>query len=425
MTPRIHSPARRHQWRSVLAYGAGPALGLLSGPVLARALGPDGRGQFAAVMQPLTLGSAIAAIGVPTAVTYFVASRSRDVKSAQRLALAIAAPFTALVLTALAWYATRISANHGLDTWAVLTAWTLVIASVVIQVRRAAFTGLGDWRRLDAERLCFAVTRFLAVCALALLGVTAAMAYVAAALAAFALAAIILWLPPAPAQDATAKRASANEFAAYSLAASTGTIALVCSSRIDQVLMPLQTTTAQLGYYAIAVTVAEVPLIFATLAARDTLKLTASGVRIGAALVAVRLYLAGGIAVATVLGIFAPAYVPWIFGAAFRPSISAVQILSAATVLAIGAVAAAAILQGVKRPGLASLVPLAGFSSTALLFALSWGAVDARSAAIITVASQALSLAVGAVLVIAVGRRRAGPVTTGTQSSRANTGGRL
>ena len=69
--------ARRHSDNMLTTFVGNfyPALvALITGPILAHALGVFGRGQVAAGQAPLVLASTIASFGIPEAVTFAVAS---------------------------------------------------------------------------------------------------------------------------------------------------------------------------------------------------------------------------------------------------------------------------------------------------------------------------------------------------------------
>src|SRR3954453_22876627 len=76
-----------------------PATALITGPILARALGPEGRGVFAAVTTPLLLASVLGTFGLQDALTQFLARRGLTPASGLRHAAMALLPCT-LVTTA-------------------------------------------------------------------------------------------------------------------------------------------------------------------------------------------------------------------------------------------------------------------------------------------------------------------------------------
>src|SRR4051812_28130365 len=83
---------RKHRGliESIAAVGLTSACGLVGGVVLARALGPDARGQMAAVVLWATTGIALGDLGVGFAGSYFVAKRPERIGALWSFALSTA-----------------------------------------------------------------------------------------------------------------------------------------------------------------------------------------------------------------------------------------------------------------------------------------------------------------------------------------------
>lgn len=71
---------------------AGQTALLISGPLLARMLGLDGRGQLAALLLWPTVIALLGSLGLPSAITYFIAQRRASTKAVCRAALPFAVP---------------------------------------------------------------------------------------------------------------------------------------------------------------------------------------------------------------------------------------------------------------------------------------------------------------------------------------------
>lgn len=388
--------------RSIVAYGAGPILGLASGPLLARAMGPEGRGQFAAIMQPLTLAGALASIGIPAAATYFVAKGDFSRRSILTRGLILSSLFALMAYGVLYVYSDALSQNLGLGRGYLLAVWSLVFVLAAVQIVRGYIQGQAGWRILDSERFIFAVLRFLGVAILAIAGVSIAENYALAALGAFVLAAFVLIIPLA--RD---KRACSSSdvpiplpiLTGYSLSAALGTIAVVANNRLDQVLLPLASSTHEVGFYAVAVTVAEVPLILGTLAARDALFESSAGKPAIQILKSCGLYLFSAIGLSIALALTAPLYMAPVFGALFAEAIRSVQILCLGTIFACIALVLTSIISGMGRPGVSSFIPLVGLVVTISLFYMLQDDMTSIIAAAIACLSQLASLVVGIALI--------------------------
>lgn len=218
-------------------------------------------------------------------------------------------------------------------------------------------------------------------------------------LAAFVAGALIVWWPSK--SKGTQGHQPKVPYAAltgYSLSAALGTIAVVANNRLDQVLLPIMAPSHEVGFYAIAVTVAEVPLILGTLAARDALYHSSKGEPALQILKSSRIYLFGGVGLGVLLSALAPYYMSPIFGAEFDGAVQSVQILAVGTVFACFALAFTAIISGTGRPGLSSFIPLGGLILTVGLFVLYKEEMNSVFAAFIAAASQLFSVLVGMVL---------------------------
>lgn len=124
---RVHNRVPWATLRSWAAYAALPLVGIITAPILARALGPEGRGQLAAILQPLSVADAFAAIGVPAAMTYFVASGVHP-SQLRRPAMILLSISTIAVAVGLIAYSPAISRATGLPQYLVLILWGSAIA---------------------------------------------------------------------------------------------------------------------------------------------------------------------------------------------------------------------------------------------------------------------------------------------------------
>ena len=386
-TRRLLSSGRVIRLRAILAYSLGPVLGLISGPILARSLGAEGRGQFAAIMQPISVAAAVASVGIPTAVAFFIA-KSYDRRRTLYIGLVVCLPTALLTYLGMAWYATIVSQAQGISVSLLWALWTAIILSAFVQIIRAFWQGVGGWRRLDWERAVFAILRFGAVCVVAAAGIAVAGPYAVAALLAFVAAAAVLFIPRRELAISTDKTPHVRDIVKYSTSASLGTVAIVASSRLDQVALPSATSATELGFYAVAVTVAEVPMVFGVLAARNILQSVASGVGVKRSLIEVKSYLAVGI-IGCVLAVgLSPMLIPLVFGSDFQDSVVSVQVLAISSIYSILTMSAISLLSGLGYPLVSSLVPLVSVIVTATLFISFWHSMTSLTAAKISLGSQ-------------------------------------
>lgn len=379
--------------RSWLAYAALPMAGLITAPILARALGPDGRGHLAAALQPLTVASAIAAFGLPTAVTYFI-GRGYSRRQVLRTTGVLAVVSTLIVGTVLAAYAPAVQNATAFPLVALLAVWTSFIPSAFIAMRRAEHQASRQYFAIDIERVLAALFRVGLIAGLYATAVDSAIVYTVAYQIAGLSASLVLILPSRnkvhPDKEGAVGYLLVGRYAAL---ASVGTVAVALNSRLDQAILPAAMSARQLGLYSVAVTVAEVPSIIAAVSVRNLL---AESSHRGTAAVVRKMFIQGLGATTIVciaLACFVPVLVPLFFGRAFEEAVPAVQILLGSTIIAYCVETSSAIIAGAGTPGRAAIGPAIGAIVTVVFIATLWAIQSAIVASLISLGSQVVALA--------------------------------
>ena len=338
--------------RTTAANVAVPLSALLTGPLLARYLGPADRGTLAAVVVPLTLVTLLGAVGLPEAVTYAVAARLAPLRQVLRAGLAIGfvtGVASAAVIWPLAPVLLRNSPEYvGLMRWMTV----LVVVSMAMAAVRAAAQGRGRFDLSNAERWLSVLTR---VPLLVVLAVAGALTVTSAALATYAtgvVAMMVLWYVLRERDEPPVPRAPRLErkLLTFGAQAWIGTVASILVLRLDQAVLAPLVGAAQLGFYAVAVSLAEVPSTL-QLAMRDVMFPTATD-RGDPHLIArsnrILMLLSGALAV--VGAVACPLVLPLLFGDDFEPAVRMAQILFLACIPAgIGMIVGAGLLS-VGRP---------------------------------------------------------------------------
>lgn len=331
---------------------------LASGPILAHALGVDGRGIVAAATAPLTLVTTIATFGLPEAATYTVARHPHLAKMTMRRAIALTSVAglcaMAAVIAAAGWLSGGSTQVHRL----VLIAALAVIPNLIVGIFRGVASAHQLWTRVALERVVASGLRLLALLPFWLtnhLSATVATVILAAMPVMGMMAYIGLFKRFADPMDDVDGQASYRALFGYGTRIWVGSISGILLSRIDQTLMTPLTGSYQLGVYVIAVTVSELPLIINGSVRDVTFARDASeGVddRLAAA---ARL----SFAFCTCFAVFLAAtmwwWIPLVFGAGFRPSVEVAYILLAAVVLGTPGSIGGAGLSARGRPGLRSI----------------------------------------------------------------------
>jgi O-antigen/teichoic acid export membrane protein len=215
----------------------------------------------------------------------------------------------------------------------------------------------------------------------------------------FAITSIFLWLPKATYKDRS-DEIQFREFKAYVFPAAAVSISSIMVARLDQMLLPLQATSEEVGYYAIAVTFAEVPSIFTLLVSRAALQSSSVGDSFSIQIRKTRFYIFLGLLLISVLSMISFPVIIHVFGPAFEPSYSIILVLMLSSTLSLPNALIISSLCGSGNVLKAALV-----SSSALLpivagFIVSWGRINGYQAAWITFQSQFLILILGIFFVL-------------------------
>jgi O-antigen/teichoic acid export membrane protein len=366
-----------------------------------------GRGQLASLLQPLTVADAFAALGVPAAVAYFTAGGFQTHLIA-RYSRRLIAVSCAIVYAVLVTYSSIISRAAETPRLLVCLLWSSVGLGAVIACRRARFQGMREYGAIDTERSLFGISRLLAIAGLFALGSQDALSFAAASiLAGAATSALVLWIrrPRAPSRCAPGSVVSSRVFTRFALLASISSISGAVNSRLDQAMLPALLNPADVGLYAVAATVAEVPLVISLVLNRNVLA-ERSANESSAVIVRMMAISIGGIAiVCALLGLAAPVFIPFLFGSDFYGVVPIVRILLLASVLGTAAGGLSAHLTGAGKPGLGSLGPAVGSISTVLLLVLLSSRMSPHLAAWIAVLAQCMSV-LAAILMILQRRRK-------------------
>src|SRR4051795_3660590 len=392
LLPAEHRAGRGELAQVVSLVGANmfiPATALITGPILARALGPEGRGIFAAVTTPLLLASLLGTLGLQDALTQFLARRGLTPVSGLRHAAAALLPCTLVSTAGLVglafWLFDAPSTRH---------LFLILVSSLPINLAVSLLfgwaTGIRAYRIVNRVKVVMATTRLLLVVGLALgdhLTVP-----LACAVQLFGGAVGLLAVAPsvrrhlrenhvvADRTEAGVPRAA--EIWALAAALLPGVLASLATARLDQVIALPIMGARELGLYAAAVSLAELPLVFAT-AGRSLLL---GGLRTGDGHLEQDLLIAQGILLMTVLSAvvlaaISPVLVPFLFGQDFAGAVLPMVILCLGTGCLAAINQATALCVRIDRPALQSLTLLGTtVLNVVLLFLL--GSAGATGAAV-------------------------------------------
>jgi O-antigen/teichoic acid export membrane protein len=367
-------------------------LGVLTGALAARLLGPDGRGQLAAMQMWPNFLAAIANLGLPEAVVYFsaraTARSGRYLGSAVSLNLLLSGAFMGLGYWALPLL---LPAQSPEVIWA--ARWYLLLLPLqAIYLPQHSFRGLSDFTAWNALRFLAGFGWLFVLAFGALSGRTSPAFFALAYLAVLgALAVPMLRLtrrrvPPPYRPDL----GQWGPMLRFGLPSVTSGIPRMLNLRLDQMLMAALLPAHTLGLYVVAVTwsnaVTPFPSALANVLfprtaaqplAEDRHRVFAKGIRLAV--------LSTGCVAAAVV-VVTPWVLPLLFGAAFAAAVPAALILVAASAVASVNMVLEEGLRGLGRPVLVLWAELCGLAVTvtALLFLLRpFGIVGAALASVL------------------------------------------
>jgi O-antigen/teichoic acid export membrane protein len=365
--------------------------GSISGLILARYLGPTGRGEYAAVTTWFAVVALIAEFGQPAAICYYISSQparaAAYVATAQRLLLGsgVLAALLALAIT-------------PLITIVAQTTFGCVILFAIVPVVAVGYGWLYSLQPLDLSRWNRArlTQPTLYLVAIVILGRTHTLTLqlVFIVLAASLLAQTVMsrqlsraFIDPSGAYDRALIRALST-YGASNLAA---TAPSVVNVRLDQIVLSLAVPASQLGQYAVAVSLTTLAYPLASAfgyvamprlaALRGDKRRDVKGTLVGA--------FAVGTLVTLPIAAFAPWYVPLVFGTRYHDVILLVWLLAPGGVFLAAGQVMGDVLRGLKRPidvaksqgvgavftvvGLAISIPMWGAQGAAVTSSIAYG----------------------------------------------------
>jgi O-antigen/teichoic acid export membrane protein len=365
-----------------------PLAALITAPVLAHVLGVHARGEVAAATAPYLLVTTAVTFGIPDSMTFAIARRPWIAGRVLRngtVILGVTGIASAVALAMLAPWLSKGNANTSL----LITLCSIaIVPALCLGAIRGAAAGLHLWNLVAWERITSSCVRVAAVVGLAL-GNRLTTVTACAVVAFVPLVGLFAYrgLPRRMARTRVELEAGhAPRLVRYGLSVWFGGIAGILLSRLDQAVMVPLSTVYELGLYAVAVTVSEIPLIvnnavrdviFAADSADPADERLAKSARISSSACAVL-----GLLVAVTL----PIGLPLLFGTDFAPALGASLVLLAAVVLGTPGSIAGSGLSGRGRPGLRSVcLVVACISNVALMILLvpQFGALGAAFATLI------------------------------------------
>ena len=379
----------------------GAAMGFITGPLLARALGASGRGDLAAVLVPFNLAPAIVGLGV-AGFAYRELPRGRPLPEVLgslglpllmlgAVAIAIAAPVSA-----------ALAGGRSVVHTYLIVGFLVMPLVLVARLLLNSLSALERWRSVLVTSLTPFTVNCAAVVVLYSLGDLTVATAAAAAIAATLLS-IVPGLPllgaGRPIFDSTIARAGLG----FGLRSWFGGLAQIGNARLDQLLMITFVAPRELGLYAVAVTIAGASGAATGALTPPLMTRIAAGERHLMAQ-AVRIMVGATVALNALLVLVTPLLLAVLFGSQFSASYPMALILFAAQIPLSGTMVLSSALQADGAPlipsvaeGIALVITVAGL----LVLLRPYGGVGA---AIVSLAAYGASFA----FQLAMTRRRIG-----------------
>ena len=376
--------------------------------MLARGLGPEGRGEIAFLLVSSLILARISAVGVVEATTIFAARR--PAARAEQLATALAfAAAASLVVSVGAGSALQLLGGDGAAAISVAEASVLVAATLAVAVADVGYGFLLGCDRIRDQAVITSTSSWLYPLLLVLVSVASELTVVNAAIAwAIAHTLRALWALARSLRGIGLAWPSVPllvESIAFGSRAWVGTLSRFLNLRIDQVLMGFLATESALGIYAVAVNASEVLLYLPSATAVALLPLAARSEPVERVELVLRAFRSSALVTLAMLvaaAVLGPPLLPLLFGSRFEGSVGPYLWLLPG---ALGFAALGVFSSGLVAssfPGRSSLGPLVSLVvglGLAVLLIPQYGASGAAAAA------SAAFLAGGAASLVAFRRR--------------------
>lgn len=360
---------------------------MITGPLLARVLGPEGRGELSAILTILVLAPLVLDFGLGD----FVA-RERARGTSPGTVLGTAMPLALGLSLVGVMLAVPVADLVGQDRPVVelfvrislLGTPLLVFGWMLIAFAR----GAQRWPILYRWRLINAVGGAVLIVGLALLGLLTVQSAVLATM----LTSLVALAASLPVLQATGRwhldRALVRPALAFGARSWLVMVSTAANYRLDQAVMAAVVPSEELGHYAVAVSLTAIAFGFVGAVNTALLpRVAQEGARAVPRIVRVSMLVLGGSL--GMLAVSAPVMVPLVFGDDFQPAVVLVAILSlGALFLGLSSVLGGA-LQGHGRPQDAARPQVLGLVITVVGLAFLLGPLGAIGAAIVSVVAYA------------------------------------
>ncbi|MEJ1156001.1 polysaccharide biosynthesis C-terminal domain-containing protein [Microbacterium marmarense] len=374
---------------STAANVASPLSILLASAMVAQLFGPTGRGEVAAVNAVIVLAVAVASLGAPEALTYFIARNGIAAKAPKLAPLAVTLIGGSVITVATVGFSGVLSGHDPQLALVIQAASLTIVPSMFLALLRSGAAGRELWGLIAFERYVAAGARIAGLAIPFALGIlTVNLAAVILVAAPLLGAVCYLWLPRQAGEPSGVRFGA---FTGFALRSWSGTLAGMLAARLSQALLLPLSDAYQLGLFAVAVNLAEV-LLISNQAFRDVVFASDSRSN-DVALLARASRISGSIALVTAIAIAltSPMIIPLLFGEEFVAAVPMTAALSLGLVLGIPGSVAGMGLGARGRPGLRSVSLVAGLATNLTVLLVLAPIIGAWGAIIASIATSAVT----------------------------------
>lgn len=378
---------------------ASVALALGASVLVARALGAEGRGQFAAVFSAFTITMMVGELGQSAAVTYQVASRPTEVAEAVATGRRIMVVATSLAASAALAVALVVADPHLTVAYAIALLGCLANAFGAPYLYAAQSVAFSAWNRL---RLVQPVAYLVVVVGLFALDALTVSSLAGALVLSTTLGVVASGLFGRTA-DMTGARPTSDlmrSMLRYGAWGASAGIPISLGQNLDKILLLTATSAAFVGQYAIAATVAglgqPVATAIASVALPQTARTTSTAERRAIGRRAVRNCVLATTTVSLALTLVGPWLIPRVFGPSFSDSAHLLWVLLPGMGLRAVNIVMTALLRGVHQPSRAALSQVSAAAVFLLLILPLEMACGQVGVGLALVAAESAALAVAA-----------------------------
>ncbi|HAJ35401.1 MAG TPA: hypothetical protein DCL15_06875 [Chloroflexi bacterium] len=369
------------------------AAGLFSGLVLARSLGPEGRGEYVAVVLWPSLLAMVGELGLNFSLAFFAGNKRASISALWTLALLVSVSVGILLAVVGAAVASRslnlsIEAHLSLMLNMITVPFLLLTGNMVYLLLGSGWLAESNWVRAYTG-----VSYAVGIGIVAVIGRASIQQYTFVFLftqiSSALLALTLCWWRIKPVWEW--QQSQVRPVFVYGAKSYVNSLIGQANLRLDQLIMTILVPASQLGIYAVAVSMSTtigpiynaVALVTFSRVAQQPSPAMAGWITQRYAHITVGI----GTPIALVMLVLMPQLLPSLFGAAFLPAVLPAQVLIVAAVIqGIGATIGNG-LRGAGLPGKAALAEANGLLLTVALLFLLLPSLGAMGAAITSLLS--------------------------------------